>query len=111
LSALLVQSKTKFELEASGNRLTVLKCRIAPPSFRGRDSRVSFKPPGSMKDKIEGEKRKPSLLMFKLAQRQGKVTNVLYFPMERESKPREGFVERRDFERLRRAMPAHLHPC
>jgi integrase len=49
--------------------------------------------------------------MFKLAQRQGKVTNVPYFPMERESEPREGFVERRDFESLRRAMPAHLHPA
>jgi integrase len=71
---------------------------------------VSFKPPGSMKDKIEREKRKPSLLMFRLAQRQGRVTNVPYFPMERKSKPREGFVERRDFERLRRAVPTHLHP-
>jgi integrase len=49
--------------------------------------------------------------MFKLAQRQGKVANVPYFPMERESEPREGFVERRDFESLRRAMPAHLHPA
>jgi integrase len=31
--------------------------------------------------------------------------------MERESEPREGFVERRDFERLRRTMPAHVHPA
>ncbi len=49
--------------------------------------------------------------MFKLAQRQGKVANVPYFPMERESEPREGFLERPDFERLRGAMPQHLHPA
>jgi integrase len=49
--------------------------------------------------------------MFKLAQRQGKVVNVPYFPMERESEPREGFLERSDFERLRAAMPEHLHPA
>jgi integrase len=49
--------------------------------------------------------------MFKLAQQQGKVTSAPYFPMERESEPREGFVERRDFEGLRRAMPVYLHPA
>jgi|ERR1700722_370170 len=49
--------------------------------------------------------------MFKLAQRQGKVANVPYFPMERESEPREGFLERRDFDRLRATMPGHLHPA
>jgi len=49
--------------------------------------------------------------MFKLAQQQGKVSNVPYFPMQRESEPREGFVERPDFERLRAEMPEHLHPA
>src|SRR5262249_4183403 len=47
--------------------------------------------------------------MFKLAQQQGKVSYVPYFPMQRESEPREGFVERTGFERLRREMPEHLH--
>jgi integrase len=49
--------------------------------------------------------------MFKRAQRQGKVANIPYLPMERESEPREGFLERREFERLRAAMPEHLHPA
>jgi len=49
--------------------------------------------------------------MFKLAQQQGKVPYVPYFPMQRESEPREGFVERADFERLREEMPEHLHPA
>jgi len=48
--------------------------------------------------------------MFKLAERQGKVSHVPYFPMQRESEPREGFLERPEFERLRSAMPEHLHP-
>ena len=49
--------------------------------------------------------------MFKLAQQQGRVSNVPYFPMQRESEPREGFVERPDFEYLRGEMPQHLHPA
>jgi hypothetical protein len=39
--------------------------------------------------------------MFTLARREGKVTNVPYFPMSKESDPREGFVERPEFEKLR----------
>ena len=49
--------------------------------------------------------------MFKLAQQQGRVSNVPYFPMQRESEPREGFVERPDFEYLRGEMPQHLRPA
>ena len=49
--------------------------------------------------------------MFKLAQREGKIQNVPYFPMQKESAPREGFVERPDFEKLRAAMPERLHPA
>jgi len=47
--------------------------------------------------------------MLKLAERQGKVSHIPYFPMQRESEPRQGFLERPDFERLRGAMPEHLH--
>jgi integrase len=49
--------------------------------------------------------------MFKLAQREGKIQVVPYFPMQKESAPREGFVERPEFERLRAAMPERLHPA
>jgi len=49
--------------------------------------------------------------MFKLAQREGKVSNTPYFPMQQESEPREGFVERKDFEKLRAVMPVRLHPA
>jgi integrase len=49
--------------------------------------------------------------MFKLAQREGKVSSTPYFPMQQESEPREGFVERPEFEKLRQAMPAGLHPA
>src|SRR5438105_12794234 len=47
--------------------------------------------------------------MFTLAQREGKVKNVPYFPMSKESDPREGFVERPEFEKLRAEMPVNLH--
>ena len=47
--------------------------------------------------------------MFTLARREGKVTNVPYFPMSKESDPREGFVERPEFEKLRAEMPVNLH--
>ena len=49
--------------------------------------------------------------MFKLAEREGKVSSVPYFPMHKESEPREGFVERPEFEKLRAEMPEHLHPA
>ncbi|PYT68368.1 MAG: hypothetical protein DMG40_00095 [Acidobacteria bacterium] len=47
--------------------------------------------------------------MFTLAQREGKVKNIPYFPMSKESDPREGFVERPEFEKLRAEMPVNLH--
>jgi integrase len=49
--------------------------------------------------------------MFKLAHREGKVSAIPYFPMSQESEPREGFVERPDFERLRSEMPVALRPA
>jgi integrase len=49
--------------------------------------------------------------MFKLAQREGKISSMPYFPMGKESEPREGFVEREQFEMLRAAMPTRLHPA
>src|SRR5882762_11298688 len=49
--------------------------------------------------------------MFKLAQREGKLQTCPYFPMQKESAPREGFVERPEFEKLRAAMPEILHPA
>src|SRR5215471_8402646 len=49
--------------------------------------------------------------MFTLAQREGKVANIPYFPMSKESEPREGFVERPEFEKLRAEMPVSLHPA
>jgi integrase len=68
-----------------------------------------------MKEGISGPtvNRNLALLrrMFKLAQREGKLQNVPYFPMQKESAPREGFVERPDCEKLRAAMPERLHPA
>ena len=49
--------------------------------------------------------------MFKLAERESKVSNVPYFPMQQESEPREGFLERAEFEKLRIEMPKHLRPA
>jgi len=49
--------------------------------------------------------------MLKLAEREGKVSNVPYFPMQKESEPRQGFVERLEFEKLRAEMAEHLHPA
>src|SRR6185437_2557170 len=43
--------------------------------------------------------------MFYLAQREGKIQHVPYFPMQKESPARTGFVERPAFEKLRAAMP------
>jgi hypothetical protein len=48
--------------------------------------------------------------MFRLAQREGKVSTIPYFPMEQESEPRDGFLERPEFEKLRAEMPENLHP-
>jgi integrase len=48
--------------------------------------------------------------MFKLAERESKVSNVPYFPMQKESEPREGFLERPKFEKLRAEMPELLRP-
>jgi len=49
--------------------------------------------------------------MFYLAQREGKIQHVPYFPMQKESPARTGFVERPAFEKLRAAMPVNLHPA
>ncbi len=46
--------------------------------------------------------------MFKLAERESKVSNVPYFPMQKEAEPREGFLERPEFEKLRAKMSEHL---
>jgi len=46
--------------------------------------------------------------MFRLAERESKVSNVPYFPMQKESEPREGFLERPRFEKLRAEMPEPL---
>ena len=46
--------------------------------------------------------------MFKLAERESKVSNIPYFPMQKESEPREGFLERPKFEKLRTEMPEPL---
>jgi integrase len=48
--------------------------------------------------------------MFMLAIKEGKLQSKPYFPMEKESKPRKGFVERPEFEQLRDTLPEHLHP-
>lgn len=49
--------------------------------------------------------------MFYLAQREGKIQNVPYFPMQKEHAARTGFVERPAFEKLRAALPENLHPA
>jgi integrase len=48
--------------------------------------------------------------MFRLAQRENKIQNVPYFPMEEESPARTGFVEQKDFQKLRDALPEALRP-
>jgi integrase len=48
--------------------------------------------------------------MFRLAQRENKVQNVPYFPMEEESPARTGFVEQADFQKVRDALPEALRP-
>src|SRR5262249_59686798 len=48
--------------------------------------------------------------MFRLAQRENKLQNVPYFPMESESPARTGFVEQKDFQMLREALPEALRP-
>ena len=48
--------------------------------------------------------------MFKLAQRENKVQNVPYFPLEEESPARTGFVEQADFQKVRDALPEGLRP-
>ena len=48
--------------------------------------------------------------MFKLAERESKVSNVPYFPMQKESEPREAFLEGPRFEKLRAEMPELLRP-
>lgn len=49
--------------------------------------------------------------MFHLAQREGKIQNVPYFPMQKEHAARTGFVERPAFEKLRAVLPENLHPA
>lgn len=48
--------------------------------------------------------------MFRLAQRENKIQNVPFFPMEEESPARQGFVEQKDFQMLRDALPEALRP-
>lgn len=48
--------------------------------------------------------------MFMLAKREGKIQNVPYFPMQKESPARKGFVEQAEFEKLREALPGNLRP-
>ncbi len=48
--------------------------------------------------------------MLNLARREGKIHNVPYFPMLKDADPRQGFLIPQQFERLRAAMPEHLHP-
>ncbi len=48
--------------------------------------------------------------MFRLAQREKKIQNVPYFPMEEESPARTGFVEQKDCQMLRDALPEGLRP-
>jgi integrase len=48
--------------------------------------------------------------MFMLAKRENKIQNVPFFPMEQESPARQGFVEQKDFQMLRDALPEHLRP-
>jgi integrase len=47
--------------------------------------------------------------MLFLAQREGKIQSVPYFPLLKENAPRKGFLEHTDFERLLPALPKHLH--
>jgi integrase len=46
--------------------------------------------------------------MFNLAKQDGKVRNVPYFPMLKESSPRAGFLEREQYEELSRRLPDYL---
>lgn len=48
--------------------------------------------------------------MMMLAKRDGKMHSVPYFPMLRESDPRQGFLPPEDFARLRDAMQEDLRP-
>ena len=48
--------------------------------------------------------------MFRLAQKQGRLMHVPYFPMDAESDARQGFVEPAKFIKRRAAMPAGLRP-
>lgn len=48
--------------------------------------------------------------MFSLARREERLRDVPFFPFLKESAPRSGFVERKDYERLYIALPAHLQP-
>ena len=46
--------------------------------------------------------------MFNLAKQDGKLQNVPYFPMLKESSPRAGFLEREQYEALSRSLPDYL---
>lgn len=46
--------------------------------------------------------------MFNLAKKQGKLREVPYFPMVKESAPRQGFFEREQYEALFSALPDYL---
>jgi integrase len=48
--------------------------------------------------------------MFHLAIQDGKLRDIPFFPMLREAKPREGYLEPEQFERLRRELPEYLRP-
>lgn len=48
--------------------------------------------------------------MFHLAKQDGRVRDLPYFPILKESAPRQGFLERADYERLLAVMPDYLRP-
>jgi len=48
--------------------------------------------------------------MFRLAVRDGKLRDVPYFPMLKEASPRNGFLEHREYQKLRQELPQYLRP-
>jgi integrase len=48
--------------------------------------------------------------MFRLAAQEGKLRDVPYFPLLKESAPRKGFLEYGNFQKLRQELPEHLRP-
>jgi len=48
--------------------------------------------------------------MFTLARKKGQLNHIPYFPMQKESEPREGFVTDQQFEKIRSYLPQNLWP-